>query len=143
MFAQTASRSRRGPDISRGNAAHAFRSQCVREELERHLDEVGDDERAVLVHALVALLHDADHGICMRCQGPLRSEAGEPVGSRVRTCRCIPICVRCGQMEEREDAVGALTSVFDWYRDREVRDEVERDLRRAAGVDRAGLEPAT
>jgi hypothetical protein len=124
-------------------AAHSFRSQCVRAELERHLDEHGDDERAVLAHAIVALLHDVDHGVCMRCEGPLVSDDGAPVGSRVRACRCIPICARCGELEMKEAAVGTLTTVFDWYRDREVRAEVERDLRSVAPVEQAGLEPAT
>ena len=108
---------------------HDFRPECVRAELERHLDLQGDVERGVLAHALVALLHDIDHGACPRCQGPIRTADGrDPVGSRVRACRCIPICALCGDLEEKEMEVGDRYAVFDWFRDREVRADLERDL---------------
>ena len=127
--------------------AHAFRAQCLKAELERHLDEHGIVEAGPLGHALAALLHDIDHGICPRCAGPLRSfQDYEPVGSRVRACRCIPICAHCGELEGKEAAVGFRYGVYDWFSDREVRADVEHDVLDAAGrrsllFDLASIEP--
>ena len=62
-------------------------------------------------------------------QGPTRRSADEfPAGSRVTSCRCIPICAECEARETHEASIGAVYSVFDWYHDRAVRDEVEQDL---------------
>ena len=110
-------------------SAHAFRASCLRSELERHVDEHGGVERGVVGHALAGLLHDIDHDACPRCQGPTRRSPGEiPAGSRVTSCRCIPICAECETRETHEASIGAVYSVFDWYHDREVRDDVEQDL---------------
>jgi hypothetical protein len=106
---------------------HAFRPSCLRAELERHLDEQGQGDHGVVGHALVGLLHDIDHGICPRCQGP-PSPGERPAGSRVTSCRCIPVCAECEARETKEASIGALYSVFDWFHDREVRADVERDL---------------
>jgi hypothetical protein len=46
----------------------------------------------------------------------------------VTSCRCIPICAECGARETAEASIGTLYSVFDWYHDRAVRADVERDL---------------
>lgn len=82
-------------------------------------------------HALVGLLHDIDHGACPRCQGPLRTSAGQlSPGSRVTSCRCIPICTECEERETKETSISVVYSVFDWYHDRAVRADVERDLER-------------
>ena len=108
---------------------HDFRPECLRAELDHHLDEHGDVDRGALAHALVALLHDIDHGACPRCQGPLRTaDDRDPVGSRVRACHCIAICADCGDRETKEMQVGVRYPVFDWYRDREVRADLLRDL---------------
>lgn len=115
-------------------AAHAFRPQCLKAELDRHLDRHGAVEAGSLAHALAALLHDIDHGACPRCQGPLRSFGDEePVGSRVRACRCIPVCGPCGELEAKEEAVGFRYAVYDWFADRDVRADVERDFLDSAG----------
>jgi hypothetical protein len=114
--------------------AHPFRAECLKTELERHLDEHGDIDRGVLAHALVALLHDLDHGSCPRCQGPLRPfDDDEPVGSRVVACHCIPICRSCADLETKEATVGFRYTVFEWFNDRAVREEVELDLVDATG----------
>jgi hypothetical protein len=110
-------------------AAHPFRPSCLREELERHLDRQGETDRGIVSHALVGLLHDIDHGACPRCQGRLRGFRSQiPAGSRVTSCRCIPICSDCETLETREASIGVVYPVFDWYHDRSVRAEVEDDL---------------
>ena len=110
-------------------AAHPFRPTCLRTELERHLDQHGEVDHDVVVHTLAGLLHDIDHGTCPRCQGPSRTSSGDiPAGSRVTSCRCIPICGDCEARETKEASIGVLYSVFDWYQDRAVREDVERDL---------------
>ena len=110
-------------------ATHPFRPTCLRSELERHLDQQGEVDRGVVVHTLVGLLHDIDHGACPRCQGPSRTlPGGIPAGSRVTACRCIPICAECEAMEAKEASIGLVYSVYDWYQDRAVREDVERDL---------------
>jgi hypothetical protein len=123
-------------DVLRSSSAtHEFRPRCLKSEIERLLDERGDFGRGLLVHALVALLHDIDHERCPRCQGPLRTAEGEmPVGSRVTSCRCIPLCAACGAYETSERAVGGHSSVLDWYGSRAVRHDLERDLE---GIDEA------
>jgi hypothetical protein len=123
-------------DVLRASSAtHEFRPRCLKTEIERLLDERGDVGRGLLVHALVALLHDIDHGRCPRCQGPLRTVEGEvPVGSGVTSCRCIPLCAACGVGETAERSVGGRTSVLDWYGSRAVRHDLERDLE---GIDKA------
>jgi hypothetical protein len=129
-----------GPGPSRGGAltdaplraryaTHPFRIRCLRSELERHLDQHGGVNNRVVGHALVGLLHDIDHGACPRCQGPLTTSAEEsPAGSRVTSCRCIPICAQCEAQETKEASIGVVYSLFDWYQDRAVREDVERDL---------------
>ncbi|MBA3690435.1 MAG: hypothetical protein H0W82_03360 [Actinobacteria bacterium] len=110
-------------------ATHPFRPRCLRSELERHLDEHGRGDHGIVAHALVGLLHDIDHGACPRCQGPSRTSAGEMAGgSRVTSCRCIPICGECEAREAKEASIGVVYPVFDWYYDRAVREDVERDL---------------
>lgn len=110
-------------------ATHPFRPRCLRSELERHLDQHGETGRGVVAHALVGLLHDIDHVACPRCQGPLRTSQDEIAGgSRVTSCRCIPICAECEARETKEASIGVVYSVFDWYNDRAVREDVERDL---------------
>lgn len=114
--------------------AHRFRAECLKTELERHLDQHGEIERGELAHALAALLHDLDHGSCPRCRGPLRPfQEDTAVGSRVVACHCIPVCRECGELETKEAAVGFRYTVFDWYNDRAVREEVELDLVDSAG----------
>ncbi len=110
-------------------ATHPFRPRCLRSELERHLDQHGHGDHGIIAHALVGLLHDIDHGACPRCQGPLRTSSNEMAdGSRVTSCRCIPICAECGAREMKEASIGVVYPVFDWYYDRAVREDVERDL---------------
>ncbi|MEO8292971.1 MAG: hypothetical protein ABI635_07495 [Actinomycetota bacterium] len=110
-------------------ATHPFRPRCLRSELERHLDRHGQVDDGVVGHALAGLLHDIDRDVCPRCQGALGTPAGRlSPGSRVTSCRCIPICERCEERETQEASIGAVYSVFDWYHDRAVRAEVERDL---------------
>jgi len=55
-------------------------------------------------------------------------EGEVPVGSRVTSCRCIPLCADCGERETSERAVGGRTSVLDWYEGRGVREDLELDL---------------
>jgi hypothetical protein len=110
-------------------ATHPFQPRCLRWELERHLDEHGEVDRGAVVKALVGLLHDIDHGACPRCQGPSPIARGETAaGSRVTSCRCIPICAECEARETREALTGVVYSVFDWFHDRDVLVDVERDL---------------
>ena len=109
-------------------SAHAFRAPCLRAELEVYLDRHGETDHGLVGHALVGLLHDIDHGACPRCQGPMPTAGSIPAGSRVTTCRCIPICVDCESRETKEVSIGAVYPVFDWFHDREVRADVERDL---------------
>jgi len=50
-------------DVLRSSSAtHEFRPRCLKAEIERHLDERGDIDRGILIHALVGLLDDNDHG---------------------------------------------------------------------------------
>lgn len=110
-------------------ATHPFRPRCLRSELERHLDLHGEVDHGVVGHALVGLLHDIDHGSCPRCQGPSRTYPDQlSPGSRVTSCRCIPICAECEARETKEASISVVYSVFDWYHDRAVRADVERDL---------------
>jgi hypothetical protein len=118
-----------GEVLRASSATHEFRPRCLKNEIERLLDERGHVGRGLLVHALVALLHDIDHGHCPRCQGPLYSVDGTaPVGSRVTSCRCIPLCTDCGAAESAERSVGGHPSLLDWYAGRAVRHDLERDL---------------
>jgi hypothetical protein len=125
-------------DVLRASSAtHEFRPRCLKTEIERLLDERGDVGRGLLVHALVALLHDIDHDRCPRCQGPLPTVEGEvPVGSVVTSCRCIPLCAACGAAERAERSVGGRSSVLDWYGSRAVRHDLERDLEGIDNVSR-------
>lgn len=128
------------------SGTHQFRPQCLRAEIDRDLDEHGDVDRGFLIHALVGVLHDIDHGTCPRCEGPLATLGGDgPVGSRVTSCRCIPICARCGEHETLAASVGGSYSVFDWHNDRAVREDIAGDLEdvRARGrtlIDLSSLE---
>jgi hypothetical protein len=97
-------------------------------------------DRGIVGHALVGLLHDIDHGACPRCQGPMRGFRSQiPAGSRVTWCRCIPICADCETLETREAAIGVVYPVFDWYHDREVRADVERDLEELDAHERSSV----
>jgi hypothetical protein len=110
-------------------ATHGFRPRCLRAEIERLLDERGDFKRGLLTHAFVALVSDIDDGRCPRCQSPLRTVEDEALeGSRVTTCRCIPLCAACSACEASERSVGGHSSVLDWYASRAVRHDLERDL---------------
>jgi hypothetical protein len=117
------------PSFRTHSAAHPFRADCLRSEIERHLDRQGQGDRGVVARALVGLLHDIDRGVCPRCQAPMGSSRYQPsTGSRVTECRCIPICTECAAREMKEASIGVRYPVFDWYQDRAVRAEVERDL---------------
>lgn len=73
------------------SGCHPYRPQCLLAHLERYVDE--DD--AVDIAAQVTL--SISWGICPRCHCPLPDgDPIKPAGSRVTSCRCIPICGACG-----------------------------------------------
>ena len=60
------------------SAAHPFRADCLRSEIERHLDRQGQGGSGVVARALVGLLHDIDRSVCPRCPGPVGGTGDEP-----------------------------------------------------------------
>lgn len=48
------------------------------------------------------IVWDIEHGRCPRCEGPLPTGREFPAGSRITSCRTIPICRSCGIDESHE-----------------------------------------
>lgn len=72
------------------SGAHPFRPQCLAEMPNEPLD---GDRIAEIVNMI-------DAGRCPRCDGPLPDgKPIRPAGSRVTSCRCIPVCGPCGDAE--------------------------------------------
>lgn len=105
------------------SGAHPFRPQCLRALLIDSEEEIDDNVGVEPDEYLVWLLNDIDARRCPRCQRVLH-EGEIASGSRVTTCRCIPICGRCGSDEvwdichpadwrsiEPEDVEGRLAAI--------------------------------
>lgn len=73
------------------SGAHPFRLQCLAEVLRIEVGDENDD----LALELVALI---DAGRCPRCGRPI-TEREIASGSRMTSCRCIPVCAACGEDE--------------------------------------------
>lgn len=73
--------------------------------LDWHGYDFSEDQlkRLSAVHAEAATGH-LESGTCPRCRGPL--DAGNTAGSRITTCRCIPICPSCGEDEAIQRMLG-------------------------------------
>ncbi|UGQ59869.1 hypothetical protein LSF60_10565 [Rhodococcus pyridinivorans] len=70
---------------------------------------------------------DITDGTCPRCWGRLPEPPEYPAGSRVTSCRCIPICGTCGTDESDESlSDGGISDPSLWPIDRD-----EIDARRA------------
>lgn len=88
--------------ISSFSGCHPYRPQCLLSHLEAWVDEYDAADIAVEVTSAIS------RGTCPRCHGPLPD--GDPVmpaGSRVTTCRCIPVCGACGG-DEATNEQGAI-----------------------------------
>ena len=97
--------------ISTFSGAHPFRPQCLVDAYAAQmLDECDGDPvhaREIALEEVPALLTLIDVGRCPRCAGTyMKGEV--PGGSQVTTCRCVPVCGVCGEMEtfERLGSVG-------------------------------------
>jgi hypothetical protein len=79
------------------SGAHPFRPACLLSAYRESSDEEVDctDEVAVLIERYI------DRGLCPRC-GRRYQEREMPAGSRVTSCRCIPVCRECGRAEALE-----------------------------------------
>lgn len=80
------------------SGAHPFRLQCIRSALYELVDGVIYDEIDADSFA-TRMLDLVDEGRCPRCLGDLPNDPVLPAGSRVTRCRCIPVCVVCGDHE--------------------------------------------
>jgi hypothetical protein len=109
--------------ITSFSGAHPFRPQCLREKLlaewpDYYREEYGVTEAALSYRDSAQALADVDdqavaiigligEGLCPRCgEGDLQY----PAGSRVTSCRCIPICAACSDHESIPSA-GVLPAI--------------------------------
>jgi hypothetical protein len=81
------------------SGAHPFRPQCLVEGC-LHATSPTNLERGIAIAQV--LVESIDSRSCPRCGAALPTRPELPAGSRVTSCRCIPICGRCGQHEAFE-----------------------------------------
>jgi hypothetical protein len=83
--------------IASFSGAHPYRPQCIVGFL---LDEGHVLDRDEAVDQATAVTEAIDAGRCPRCANQLPDgRPVRPAGSRITTCRCVPICGRCGDQE--------------------------------------------
>lgn len=105
------------------SGTHPYRPQCLlanvdaTPDVDADPDELADPDRLVAV--VVAITSCIGQGKCWRCDDPLPTPPVLPAGSRATRCRCVPVCLPCGEheaiLEERGDE-------FAWHVDRHQRD---------------------
>ncbi len=82
--------------ITSFSGAHPYRPQCVIEQILSNEPAADRNEVVAYVGAITARIDD---GRCARCAGPLPRPPVVPSGSRLTSCRCVPICGPCGTHE--------------------------------------------
>jgi hypothetical protein len=102
--------------INSFSGAHPFRPQCIITELEdADPDEFLPEFAAISpVDRAHAMTVGMDHGFCPRCLGPLPEEPIKPAGSRITSCRCVPVCGQCGEDEVLLAMGGTAPSITLW-----------------------------
>lgn len=60
------------------------------------------------------IINNIEAGRCPRCERPLPTMPEYPAGSRITSCRSIPICGRCGTDEVYEQLSAGLSSAAWW-----------------------------
>ncbi|CAN5119800.1 hypothetical protein BH11ACT1_BH11ACT1_19190 [soil metagenome] len=91
------------------SGVHEYRHSCA--EAEVALELVADEG---ITDALVArITHEyvtahLESGACPRCGGPLNPAI--TAGSRVVSCRCIPVCPDCGS----DEALSGVLPIIEW-----------------------------
>lgn len=96
------------------SGTHAYNPTCARASVELDWFEEFEIGLNVLsqVHA-DGVTERLETGICPRCDGPIDLE--RTAGSRVTTCRCIPICPACGEDEAFQPALGRpMSRIWQW-----------------------------
>ena len=61
-------------------------------------------------HHATRVTAELNAGRCPRCSGPISPDRN--AGSRITTCRCIPICPRCG--EDEAFPLGLARRIWEW-----------------------------
>lgn len=120
--------------ITSFSGAHPYRPQCVAVALAELYAEwpeymaLTEERRAKLDlpnSRAVEITESIDNGDCPRCTGPLTTG---PAGSRVTSCRCIPICPACGDREAFP--YGTYTGITMWGSDELLEADEDADTRK-------------
>jgi hypothetical protein len=79
-----------------------------------HPSVLADTDAAGALNAEM-IIDDIKNGRCPRCWGSLPTPPEFPAGSRITTCRSIPICGRCGSDEVHEALDGlSISTAASW-----------------------------
>lgn len=87
------------------SGTHAFKPGCVSDAAKlAAVTDFGyspDDDGVTKIgaHWAAKVSDSLDKGMCPRCRGKMPEPPQYPAGSRVTSCRCIPVCNLCGQDE--------------------------------------------
>ena len=94
------------------SGTHPFQRLCLEEEVSGWMKVVGatladpswapteEHTRVASRRAVAPLLDLLEEGVCPRCgAAPLPEEPELPAGSKITSCRCVPICETCGGAE--------------------------------------------
>jgi len=74
-----------------------------------HPSVLAETGRSVALNAEL-IIDDIKNGRCPRCWGPLPAPPKLPAGSRITSCRSIPICASCARDEINEALDGLSIS---------------------------------
>lgn len=97
------------------SGTHAYREECARFSvaLDWHGELHEDDVARVAEQWASKVTASLDERACPRCHDPLAPE--RTAGSRVTSCRCIPICPACGADEANQVLLGRPYSrIWEW-----------------------------
>lgn len=95
------------------SGAHTFDLQCFVAAIGVVKKRDGQEDRDWPLAKATTLAELIRDGTCPRCTGPLDLEFC--AGSRTTTCRCVPICPRCGSDEAFQGGLSAgLAPVWLW-----------------------------
>ncbi|GMA24678.1 hypothetical protein GCM10025864_24370 [Luteimicrobium album] len=91
------------------SGTHAYDPAHVVDRFELAAGEplLGGELEAVRRYVDGMFTFEIETGSCPRCEGPLDVETA--AGSRVTTCRCVPICTECG-LDEALGEIGEWSS---------------------------------
>ena len=120
------------------SGTHPYRPQCVVRSITR--DGWGFDATAVAQTHAERVTLAVDAGTCPRC-GDEFADNEIPSGSRLTSCRCIPVCAACGADEANQHGLGQECSpVWRWPVSKNWRTRRANEVARRSRVVLATLE---